>query len=480
MPENKNDSSKKQQNSKLKFDIDLEAQEKIIEEASKDDKEVVENVEQENQVIKELEERKQKKLKEKKEKETTKIVSSSEQKDNFSESSNKKPLAKGIFDRDLSLVIILFIVGGLCAAVVPFNFYLFDLIYTADSIGQFQQTLFTVLSSLIGLLISFLAFNGGKILGAKLISKYEVQIVQILGFKFTKVDGKFKLTYKFSTILDLKLRLKPRSLDCKPAGHIGFAYLINLMISGLMIGLGLGFGLNNTYTSAALQILLAGLSLGGLVSLIIPFYKIIPLKNDADTDGFILLNTRSLENRTAYNIVLTNEANQFGTQDFIVANFNNYNSYYKAQTLYYNYLMSLYNDKLEEAVDILNTAQYYSKYLPEEMSFMINGEKLYIFILIEDLNKANKLFLSLKKDNKNYLTDPVFLTEYRVGLIIAGVLLNSETECLDIIEKFNSLELDLTQLKCKKEYLFFKNAREIVSKFREEYKLTEIKEYKVD
>ena len=172
-----------------------------------------------------------------------------------------------------------------------------------------------------------------------------------------------------------------------------------------------------------------------------------------------------------------NEANSVNNVDFVIPNFSDYNSYYKAQTLYYKYCDNLYHENVEEAIDDLNTIQYYSKYLPVDMLYTISGEKIYIYLLLGENQKANKVFLSIKKDNKKDLLDTTDLTDYRVAVLTAGILANSEADVLDIIDKFNSLELNTSYLRNKMEIQFFKTAVDLVYQEKTDFRKAEVKDF---
>lgn len=386
---------------------------------------------------------------------------------------SKRPLKKGFFDYNLSWVVICLTALYAIALVLIFDRYVIPLL---QNDATFNGMLLNGLSLVIGCLVAFLVYNGGKILAAKLIGKYQVQVVEFFGIRLTKVNDKFKSSFKIGEILDFHLRFKPKDENCKPTSYLFFGHVTNLIMIAILLVVGYFISQKQGASDAVVSVGL-GIFMTGIYSTIIPFYELLPFKSDYDNDMYTFINTRSEENRKAYNILLLNEANSVNNVDFVIPNFSDYNSYYKAQTLYYKYCDNLYHENVEEAIDDLNTIQYYSKYLPVDMLYTISGEKIYIYLLLGENQKANKVFLSIKKDNKKDLLDTTDLTDYRVAVLTAGILANSEADVLDIIDKFNSLELNTSYLRNKMEIQFFKTAVDLVYQEKTDFRKAEVKDF---
>lgn len=382
------------------------------------------------------------------------------------EQQKKKPSKKGFFDINLSYLVIFLTLGVVVALVLIFDKVIYPLLDNGNL--KANSIALNVVCLIFGLAFGCIFYTLGKILFAVLIGKYEIQMIEFFGLKFTKINKKMTFSFKFGEIMDFHLRFKPKSLESNPIHQLYGGHIVNLIVmTALIVG---GYFLSqSTLVNRVGKLSGVGMMFSGMLMFAINFYELLPFRSDYDNDMYTFINTRKKENREAYNLLLINEANEVNYIDFVVPTFSDYNSYYKTQTLYYKYCQELYENNFDEAINTLNTIQYYSKYLPLDMLYTINGEKVYIYLLNGDEQSATRIFLSLKKDNKKFLLETNTFNNYRIAVLIAGVIANSEADVHEIIEKFNSLTLDTSSLRVRKEIEFFNNAVEMVYNTRTDF-----------
>jgi hypothetical protein len=283
-----------------------------------------------------------------------------------------------------------------------------------------NSILFVFMALIFGILGSFFFYNMGKIIFAKMVG-YHVAYVRLFGFLIDKTSGKSKTTFNIISLFDLSLQFAPDGDDLKKNPRRIFigGFLFELIPVAIELVLFFLFSFGNQASSvtnavgwSALFCLIYGL--------IVPLYEVMPFRQDYPTDMYNLLQTRTDEDKVAYNIVHVNRANELSGKDFVAPSFETYDSYYKAQTVYALYLNDLYQNNLEKAVSDLDVMKANGIYLPEEEQYIPSAELIFLRYLIDDLDGADKKFLTLKNDDKKAITSPTHLAGYRTALFILG------------------------------------------------------------
>lgn len=275
-----------------------------------------------------------------------------------------------------------------------------------------------------GLLFTFLCYNGFKIIFAK-ISGYKVRYWEVLGFCFDCSGEKRRFHYDVTKFFDVCLRFYPKDDDLeKNPRKIFLGGLVGelvVAILAIVLFFALGFRKTNGVASVGWGALF-GLAYGFVIVL----YEMIPLRQDYATDAFNLLKTKEKEDQKAFNIILVNKRRELQGLDFVLPEFEDYDSYYKAQTLYFLYLNNLYNSKLEASVRVLDDMKYFLVDFPEDEKYVGPGEYIYLRYLIDDEQGADKLYLSLKSDDKAMVRKPVTLANFRSALFVAAFVQKSK------------------------------------------------------
>lgn len=290
-------------------------------------------------------------------------------------------------------------------------------------------------SIILGVVLTFLIYNAGKIIFAK-IAGYRVSYIKILGFLIDKSNGKAKIKFDILSFFELSLQFTPKDDDVKKNPKLiflgGFIAEFILVVVALVLFFVLGFNQVKTTRSAIGWTALFIMSYGFLT----PLYEILPFRQDFPTDMFNLLVTSNEEDKIAFNVVLINKKNEHAGKDYMPYEFENYDSFYKCRVLHANYLDHLYASRLEKAFNVLEEMRYYNKYLNDADRYLPYGEMIYLHFFINDDKGADATYLSMKKDDKKVVATPVLLSDYRTALLIAGLISSDSEKVKEIEAKF--------------------------------------------
>lgn len=268
---------------------------------------------------------------------------------------------------------------------------------------------------ILGLLVTFLVYNGFKILFNHL-SGYRICRLKLFGLIWEKKNGKLKFRFDILSILDASLSFYPKDDDVTKSPHAGFlggfvGELLLLLISFLLFFL---VKTENAMTHVVVNGTLAAVLLGFLI----PLYELVPFRQDYPNDMFNLIVTHKKEDQIAYNIVKINERRELDGEDFLLQEFDDYHSYYRSEILCYLYLSQLYQSKLEEAVKTLSQIKSLSVALPDDRKYFAAKENAYLCFLTGDVRKADQIFFEMKKDYRKQITSPTLLEDFRIALFV--------------------------------------------------------------
>ncbi|MFA6861521.1 MAG: hypothetical protein WCR56_03985 [Bacilli bacterium] len=342
----------------------------------------------------------------------------------------KKPEPKKTFlDFNASWPLMLVYLGFLIGM-----FYAQKSTYTASGTGNTYS--YTFVSLIIGLLVTFLVYNLGKIVFASLAG-YKISYISILGILFDNSGKKVKVSYDIMAFFDAKMQFVPKDDDIKKNPHLIFigGFIFELVLVALCVAL---FFILSFQKDASTSTLVGWYVLfGAIYGLVLPLYEALPFRQDSATDMFNLLITASSDDKMAFNIVKVNERRELSGEDFLIPNFADYDSYYKAQTLYPLYLSYLYSNQLEKAVAVLDEMKRLNKDLPEEDRYLSPSESIFLRYLIDDTAGADKMYMMLSGDDKKAVTTPIQLANYRTSLLVLGNITSDIAAINDLLNKFN-------------------------------------------
>ena len=339
--------------------------------------------------------------------------------------------------------------------------------------GDYVGGPYFFISIFCGLVFSFLLYNGGKILFAKL-SGYRILSLHLLGFMFDAPKDKFKFHYDILSFFELQLRFVPKDDDLEKNPRKIF--LGGFILEGiLIIAVLLSFFLlkpteGRTVGSGIAWTLLFGSCYGFLT----PLYEILPFRQDYPTDMFNLLVTKSKDDQIAYNLLQVNRRRELSGEDFLHREFESYESFYGARALYFLYLDHLYASRLEKAFNTLESMKYYNKYFDDSDRYQYEEESIYLRFFIDDDSAADQIYLSLKKDDKKEVTSPRDVADYRSAVLIAGYIAVDAEKVKNIASEFDQKmsKFQEDSRRLQKEKDLFKAAYNKVVKNKPEFNLT--------
>lgn len=329
-----------------------------------------------------------------------------------------------------------------------------------------NSTLYILLTVVISALIGLISYVGGKVIGG-LIGGYRLLEIDLLGFSIYFPGNKMKtiVNFKVSNIFDLHLIMIPKA-EKKP-NH--FFYLLGGMIGYLLVT-AIFFVLAFTLFKKTEWLYLTVL-FGMVYAFLIPFYQLFPCRLDYPNDCFLLIKTRKAEDCLAYNLELTNMGHSVAHEDFETATFDNYETYFKSHMLYFLYLEKLYADDIDAAVELLTEIQRFRIYYPSELRIKVLIEKLYLLLLSDSFEDADRVYSDLTHDDQKALSNNTYLTQFRSSLLIEAFIKNSMDDAQKVIDQFiktiNSNEIKSNRL--KKEIEMFEIAVKKVQSIKTEW-----------
>lgn len=324
-----------------------------------------------------------------------------------------------------------------------------------------------------GVVITFLFYNLGKIIFAKKAG-YEILYIRLLGFFIDNSRKQNKISYDITTFFTISMKFVPKDDDLEKNPKIMF--FGGLIFEALLLVVSLVF-----LFAFCLNHEKSGISNFGWTFLfavcygfLTPLYELVPFRQDYPTDMFNILMTNKEEDRKAYNLYLVNLRKEMIGEDFILPTFENYDSFYKLHNLYFVYLQNLYESKLEKAFSVLEDMKYYSKYYLDDEKYIYNAETVYMKYLIDDEAGANKAFMSIKRDDRKAVTDPLTLTGYRTALLVLANIHSDKEGTMQLVKKFDEIVKSYGEnlsARVKQEVVLFNSAYAKVQKLKPEFEL---------
>lgn len=333
---------------------------------------------------------------------------------------------KTFWDYNLSWVLII----ALAAAAI----WIGQVNSSKVDVGRGNPVVYLLLQVVLSIAAGTLFYCLGKIAFGYL-SGYRLAYVQAFGVRLS-LGRKRRISMPRGIwgLADFRLAMAPRKENPNPALMFLGGPVMVAILQGIMVGI--GFAVKDKAPLFHMSTLFAI----GYVALVI-LYQWIPVRIDLFNDGFLMIKTRKPDDRKAYNTYLANIEAEDQNLPVIVADFSDYGTYMKANCLYYNYLSELYRDHLEAALDYLNKALYYSPYLSFENVIKVKGERLFVLLLADLPEQADKTFRAYTHDERVELEKHTTLSSYRIALLTAGII---ETE----YERVNRIVADFEE--CKK------------------------------
>jgi len=319
--------------------------------------------------------------------------------------------------------------------------YLIGMFYTQRITTEYLPAgyntyLFTFMPLIFGILITFLVYNLGKIISAN-IAGYKLIYIKFLGFLFNMSGKETKVTFRIENILDVAMQFTPKDDDVKKNPRLIFVggFIAEIVLLAISLTLFFLFGFKNTGTVKAV---IGWASLFAFAyGFVISIYEILPLRQDYPTDMFNLLVTKTKEDQLAFNVVHINKNRELNNTDFLTQEFEDYDSFYRSQVLYDNYLNAFYDDDNQNAKKFLALMQTYAIHLPEEERYLYVAEAIYTLFINNQAAVADKKYLNLTSDDKKAAVRPTRLSGYRTALLIYGNISSDKDRINELLKDYH-------------------------------------------
>lgn len=293
---------------------------------------------------------------------------------------------------------------------------------------------------ILGAIISGVVFNAlifelGHIIGAK-IGRYEILSVNILGFMFYKLDGKFKFKFSSYDGLTGETRINPKAnvkKEPNPTPYLLFGTLLYVIeLLAVLILFSYFNSMKKASFETAAYFLLVVATLGGLILV----YNMMPLKLDSMNDGYRLTLTTNSKNKIAFNELLRVEnAIEAGDADIEVKTFEQITNFTADLNLNKVYLL-LEEKKYKEAEELLDLILSGKETLSQKTYIRARAQKIYINIFTKTLDEAKKFYEEeVSVQERREISKDVSMASIRTYILMAGLLDKSRSETVLTLNK---------------------------------------------
>ena len=322
--------------------------------------------------------------------------------------------------------------------------------YSVDFMSRFW---FVLLTAALAFILNGAGLEGLHALGAKL-GGYEVSLINMFGFQFEKINGKWKFSYKdYNGLLgETKLVPKKEKLNLKPfvwAPTIG--YIVEVVIgSVLLIVMG---------QSEALEAIPSWLGMGSVifitVSSMIALYNLFPARLNSANDGYRLRLLSDPKNIEAFNeLFRVEDLLRQGKEVKDIKTFENINDFTVSVNMFYVYEKLSLKENLE-ALRVLNLMLEKKELIGLETMWRLLAQKMYI-LTIENIEEAREFYDAEVKDKaRTFIANDKSAESIRAYVLIAGLIDKSESEVELVKKRFARMnEASLEARKHLEEKLF--------------------------
>ena len=334
-----------------------------------------------------------------------------------------------------------------------------------------NQYAFYFVSLIIGACAAFVLHNLFKIIGA-MVAGYKLLYINFFGLKVTSTDSgvkiKFQLTLDDFLSTSMRFVSKDEKVEHKPLPIFLTGFLGDLILVGICLAL----YFVSSKTSSMHYYAIYSLAYG----LILALYEFIPVRQDEPNDMYNIIRTISADDKKAYNAYYINVKREIDGNDPLVITFDNYESFYKSQALYFNYLDSLYNDNLEAALNYVQQMNYNIGYLPDNDKYLATLEMIYLRFLVNDNEEADKLYLSLKGENKSACIRPSRLSGYKTAILIMAFVVKDKDRLKTLVDGYKKILKSIENKESRRltcENKFFLDSYKLITSKHPEYNLPE-------
>ena len=379
----------------------------------------------------------------------------------------------------ISLLVYIFM---LAVAFVVGKFVVSDAVANLSlTTGKAVLMVFAVV--IISVIIIAAVIEIAHISGARM-GGYEVTSVNVLGFSWRKINGKWKFKFSGFDGLTGETKITPKKEDASPKPFALFPLFVCLLI----IALGIAgyfifqhlyrttptqekFGIKKLYSVLSIFLLLLA-TLCGMIEV----YNIFPAKLDTMTDGYRLLIASNKENVKAFNELNRIEnAYQSNIELTDMKTFDTITDF-TTQTNMYSVYKYLKEERFDEAEAILDKIIQARNKINKANYCSALAQKMYILLMARDFVLAQKYYTeNVTQEYKRFIANDCSMQSIRAYILISSMLDISEHEVRFAIgRKQKALKNTLQGRKEVEESLYAK-ALDKVDQVRPEWHIKEAK-----
>jgi len=321
----------------------------------------------------------------------------------------------------------LFVYAGMIIISIFIGLRIIQPAFGAMPLSVGEQYLFAIVSILAGFLINVILAEVGHVVGARL-GGYAILSVNVLGLCMFKSQGKWKVGIRPYEGLTGETRITPRRPNAKPQLNLWsglIIYLIEFAI-GMVLYLVIPSDIPLRYAAVIV------ISVGGMLM----FYNVMPFKLDTMTDGYRLALISKGVNVEAYNeLMRINMDISDGKKPENIKSFSEITTL-TAQVNLYRVYEFLGQHKFAEAEEVLDLILAKPEKLNEMTNSRVMSQKIFVVLMTKPHDEAAK-FYEEKLDSraKHFLSADSSLESLRAYLLVAGLLEDSRSECVYVIER---------------------------------------------
>lgn len=291
---------------------------------------------------------------------------------------------------------------------------------------SFNNFGFTIIVLIVGLLFNVIMLEVLHVLGAK-VGKYGVVSFNVLGFCWSKNNGKWKFQFRDFDGLTGETKLAPKSEKSKLNAFIWFpiiGYIVELITCIIIFTLGQSAAPHNPLRWMGIAALLFI-----IISSMIALYNIVPLKLDSMTDGYRLVLSAKPINCEALNEVMRIENLQREGKPVDQIRIFDEITEFTASVNLYSVYEDLSKGEYQKAEKIIDTILEHKDKISQNTANRLLAQKLYIRIVSTPLSEAESFYNKEVDDNvRRFISNDLSMESLRAYVLIAGLLDKSIAE----------------------------------------------------
>lgn len=336
--------------------------------------------------------------------------------------------------------------------------------------------LFVAGAIVTGVIFNALMFEAAHVIGAK-IGGYNITSFAVLGFTWSKVDGKFKFHFASFDGFTGETKIVPnkkKSKESNPTPYLIMGtifYAIEVVISVFCFSLLSREDASSISCNIAYFIIIV-MAVGGMILL----YNIVPFQLDSMTDGYRLRLVSGKKNKEAFNKMLLGEIGeeQKNEQDNKEVPSNSFSGDLKLNEI----LVCLEKDNFVEAEklvdDLINDINASTKKVSNKVSVEAHAQKIFLMFINREEQEAIKyVFDNIPLREKKQLSEENTLPTLRAYLLIAGLVDASRSECVRTLDKVFKAYKHTDEIRRKLESKLFNMAIDLVHSKHQDWNLIE-------